>query len=295
MPTLSILVLCWNQERHLEQCIAALAAQTSRDFEVVFLDNASSDSSFETVRRLFREHNIDARLLRNERPKGISRNCNRLVAESSGELVVPLAADDWLAPGYVEAMFKAAAAHPDAGWFYPNGWFYWDEEDRLEEVDSSGFATTDLSAALLRGEIPLMFVGCCYRRSAIEGVGGWDENQLIEDRDMFLRLSLRFPVRFVDERLAFYRRSKSAVSADPEFMIRGWERFYPKHRALLGRTYKAQLAEMYRRYAAVAVDQDRLGLAARLLAKSIAQRPYGIPLGRTILHFLRRAATLRRI
>ena len=295
MPDLSILVLCWNQERYLEQCVASLAAQTSRDFEVLFLDNASTDSSFETASRLFDARGMDARLLRNEQPEGISRNFNRLVAESTGKLVAPLAADDWLAPRYVEAMIEAASTHPDAGWFYPNGWFYWDEEDRLEEVDSSGFATGGLSAALLRGEIPLMFVGCCYRRSAVEAVGGWDETQLIEDRDMFLRLSLQDPVHFVDERLTYYRRSKSAASADPEFMVRGWERFYPKHRAQLGRTYKAQLGEMYRRHAAVAVDQDRLGLAARLLAKSIAQRPYGIPLGRTILHFLRRAVTLRRI
>jgi glycosyltransferase involved in cell wall biosynthesis len=295
MPALSILVLCWNQERYLEQCIASLAAQTRRDFEVVFLDNASTDSSFEAAERLFDAHGIDARPLRNERPEGISRNFNRLVAESAGELVAPLAADDWLSPRYVEAMIDAAGGNPDAGWFYPNGWFYWDEEDRLEEIDSSGFATGDLSAPLLRGEIPLMFVGCCYRRSAIEGVGGWDESQLVEDRDMFLRLSLQFPVHFVDERLAYYRRSKSAASADPEFMVRGWERFYPKHRALLGRTYKAQFAEMYRRHAAVAVDHGRLGLAARLLVKSITQRPYGIPLGRTILHFLRRAASLRRI
>ena len=295
MPALSILLLCWNQERYLEQCIASLAAQTSRDFEVVLLDNASADSSFEAASRLLREQGIDARLLRNERPEGISRNCNRLVAESSGDLLVPLSADDWFAPRYVEAMIGAAAGDPNAGWFYPNGWFYWDEEDRLEEVDSRGFGKGDLTAALLRGETPFLFIGCCYRRSALEVVGGWDENQLIEDRDMFLRLSVRFPVHFVDERLAFYRRSKSAVSADPEFMVRGWERFYPKHRALLGRTYKAQLAEMYRRHAAVAVDQDRLGLAAKLLARSIAQRPYGIALGRTILHFLRRAATIRRI
>ena len=290
MPTLSILLLCWNQERYLEQCIASLAAQTSRDFEVVFLDNASADSSFERASRLFRDHGIDARLLRNERPEGISRNCNRLVAASTGELVVPLAADDWFAPRYVEAMTEAAAGDPDAGWFYPSGWLYWDEEHRLEEVDSSGFLKGDLSAALLRGETPFLFIGCCYRRSAVQSVGGWDENQLIEDRDMFVRLSLEFPVHFVDERLAYYRRSKSAASAEPEFMVRGWERFYPKHRALFGRTYKAQLAEMYRSQAAVALDRGRLGFAAKLLAKSFVLRPLQPATYRTLLYLFRRAA-----
>ncbi len=290
MPSLSVLLLCWNQERYLEQCIAALAAQTCRDFEVVFLDNASTDSSFEVADRLFRDNGIDARLLRNERPEGIARNCNRLVAASAGELVVPLAADDWFAPGYVEAMINAAARHPDAGWFYPTGWLYWDEEDRLEEVASSGFVQGDLSAALLRGETPFLFIGCCYRRSAVEAVGGWDDDQLIEDRDMFLRLSVEFPVRFVDKRLAYYRRSKSAASADPEFMVRGWERFYPKHRALLGRRYKVQLAEMYRSQAAIALDLGRVGLAAKLLAKSFALRPLQPAAFRTLAYLFRRAA-----
>jgi GT2 family glycosyltransferase len=186
-------------------------------------------------------------------------------------------------------MSEAAASNPDAGWFYPNGWLYWDEEDRLEEVASSGFVKGDLSAALLRGETPFLFIGCCYRRSAVEAVGGWDDKQLVEDRDMFLRLSLEFPVHFVDKRIVYYRQSKSAASADPEFMVRGWERFYPKHRALLGRSYRTQLAEMYRSYAAVAVDRGRLSLATKLLLKSIVRRPLQPAAYRTLFYLLRRS------
>ena len=293
MPPLSILILCWNQERYLEQCIGSVAGQTSRDFEVVFLDNASTDSSFEVASRLFRDHGIDARLLRNERPERIPGNCNRLVAAATGELVVPLAADDWFAPQYVEVMIDAAKRDPDAGWFCPNGWFYWEEDQRLEKVDSSAFLSGDVSRPLLRGETPFMFVGCCYRRSALEAIGGWDEDQLIEDRDLFLRLSLKFPMRFVDERIAYYRRSTSTTSQDPEFMVRGWEKFYPKHRAHFGRGYNKQLAEMYRSYAALAIDRGRLGLAARVLMKSLALRPFAMPAYRTMVHFLRRAASLR--
>lgn len=222
MSTLSILLLCWNQARYLEQCIAALGEQTSRDFEVIFLDNCSTDGSATLATELLQKFGVKHRVLENQRPAGVSANINRLFAASRAQLVSFLAADDWYAPRYVEAMHAAAAARPEAGLFYAGGFIYHDETGQLDPVPTDKHRSGDLYLPLLRREDPLFFVGTCCRRHAFEAIGGFDEQLQIEDLDFFVRLARRYPIQRVDEPLVYYRRSAGAVSSNIPWMVQGW-------------------------------------------------------------------------
>ena len=287
MPKLSVLLLCWNHAAYLEQCIGALQRQSSQDFEILFLDNGSSDGSVELAARLLKCFGSRFTLLQNEEPRSISANFNRLFRASSGELVAPLSTDDWYADDYVEAMLAAAAKHPQAGWFYPGGWYYHDEEQLLEEVKQDDFKSGYILDALLNGDTPFFFVGCCYRRDAINRVGGWDDAQPIEDRDLFIRLARHYPVQQVQKDLVYYRRSSSAVSANPAFMVAGWEAFFAKHAELFGSSLKSQLANMYGSYAALAIDQGRLKAARRFLFLALMASPSRSATYRSSLYLLR--------
>lgn len=294
MATLSILLLCWNHARFLPRAVESLVAQTSRDFDIVFLDNASTDGSAQLAETLLSKTGIPFRSVRNATPQGISANFNELLRLSSGELVAPLSTDDWYDPAYVEMMVEAAAASPGAGWLSCLGWREYEDSGNRIAIDPATLSLTKpVAETILAGEEPFFFVGCCYRRAALDTVGGWDEAMPIEDRDLFYRLGKRFEHVNVLQPLVHYRMHGTAVSANQQYMIDGWEKFYAKHKAdFTPRRLRQQRAEMYRRAAAVMVDQMNLDEARRELMHSAKLHPLSIRLVRTFAYWITRAISV---
>lgn len=289
-PTLSILLLCWNHVAFLEPCISSVAKQALEGVEIVFLDNASIDGSFEAAQSLFDQFGLEATMLRNTQPDSIPANFNRLLAASRGDLVAVLSTDDWYEPDYVASVITATASHPEAGWFSCGGWLFFDDQQRSEQVDETRFVTDrPVDEVILDGGEPHFFVGCAYRRSALTAVGGWDEGQLIEDRDLFLRLSRRFAHHRIAQRLVHYRRSSSAASANAAFMLKGWKRFFAKHAPAFGPRLAARRAETYRSYAALLTDQGDHRAAAAAIARALRLRPMAALNWRTLAYLARRA------
>jgi glycosyltransferase involved in cell wall biosynthesis len=292
-PKLSILLLCWNHARFLKECIGSIARQTRQDFEIVFLDNVSTDGSFELAAQLFDRFGLTARMIRNEQPQSIPANANRLLAASSGGIVAPLSTDDWYDEAYVETMLAAAGENPDASWFSCSGWLFFDAEGRTEPFDETRIvADRPVSEVILAGGEPHFFVGCAYRRSALDAIGGWDENQLIEDRDLFLRLAQRFKHHRIAGRLVHYRRAGTTASANAKLMLEGWDRFFTKHAALFGTQLTSQWAECMRTNAALLIDQGHLRAASKVLLKALTLKPLKLSTWRT-LGYLGRAGLSR--
>jgi alpha-1,3-rhamnosyltransferase len=287
-PRLTVLLLCWNHERYIEQCIDALAAQTSRDFDVIFLDNVSTDGSAELAARLLASSGIRHRILRNDRPQSISTNLNRMLGESTGELISFLSTDDWYAPRYVEAMTEAADARPDIAWFSSGAWNVDDPTGALEPVEKSRFeGREDIIAQLIAGNEPFFFAGHCYRRKLLTDVGGWDGDQLIEDADLFYRLAQRTRHWIVDEKLFYYRKHPVSASRDPAFMILGLEKFFEKHGALFPQGTEGLLSSRYRLFAAAHADRREWKPAVAAALKAIRLRPLRSENWRTMIYALR--------
>ena len=292
-PNLSILLLCWNHAPFLEQCIGSIARQGSSGAEIIFLDNGSSDGSFELARSLFERFGLTATMIRNAEPRSIPANFNQLLAASSGAIVAPLSTDDWYDEAYVATLLAAAADDPAAGWFSCSGWLFFDDDQTEKPVEEAQFVTDrPVADVILDGGEPHFFVGCAYRRAALDAVGGWDAGQLIEDRDLFLRLSQHFTHHRIARRLVHYRRLGSAASSNAVFMVDGWEQFYAKHAALFGHRLMLRRAETYRVYAALLIDQGALRAAFRQIARSLALRPLS-PLSWRTLAYLGRSVLKR--
>lgn len=293
MPRHSVHLLCWNHARYLPQAIGSLADQTVRDFEVIFLDNRSSDGSAELAAELLAGTGLPHSIIVNDESANVATNLNRMFKVSSAPLTSFLSGDDWYAPRYVEAMLAAAEADPAAGLFYAGGFHFFEESGALEPVSTAKHLSGDLYLPLMRRQDPMFFVGTCVRREAFEAIGGFDEALQIEDLDFFVRLAQRYPVRRVDEPLVCYRRSAGAISSNIGWMVDGWEQFQAKHKSAQGVDMNWWLAETYRTYAAVAIDQKDWGMARRLLVRSLKRRPLAPVTWRTGAYLLRTALAAR--
>lgn len=109
---LSIIIVSWNTREILEATLSRLPAATEGlDWEVLVVDNASSDGSAEMVAKDF--PNIE--LIRNTTNEGFGRACNRGLEASSGRWLLMLNADTALTKSTLDSMIEFMQQHPDAG------------------------------------------------------------------------------------------------------------------------------------------------------------------------------------
>lgn len=102
-PLLSYIVLVYNYERYIGQAIRSILDQTVQDFEIIVVDDGSTDRSRSVVES-FGDPRI--RLLVNPRNLGGGASYNRAVEAATGEYLVNLDADDWVAPGKSEQQLR---------------------------------------------------------------------------------------------------------------------------------------------------------------------------------------------
>jgi len=98
----SVVIPCYNGEKYIAQAIESVFNQTFKDFEIVVIDDASTDKSPEIVKQL------NVRYVRNEKNLGIGGARARGVREAKGEYLCFLSADDLFQPNYLEEMMKHA-------------------------------------------------------------------------------------------------------------------------------------------------------------------------------------------
>ncbi|MBN1483665.1 MAG: glycosyltransferase family 2 protein [Chloroflexia bacterium] len=110
-PTCSVIIVNWNGRHLLGPCLQSLQQQTFADFEIILVDNASSDGSPEWVA----QHYPGVRLRVNERNLGFAEGNNVGLAAARGEFAVLLNNDTEAEPGFLAGLLEAARADERIG------------------------------------------------------------------------------------------------------------------------------------------------------------------------------------
>ena len=105
MPRVSVIVPVYNVERYLNQCVESLLRQTLPDFELLLVNDASTDGSLALCRR----YESDPRVRVIDKPHGgLGDTRNRGVREARGEYLAFVDSDDWVEPRMLEDLTAAA-------------------------------------------------------------------------------------------------------------------------------------------------------------------------------------------
>ena len=103
-PRISLVIPIYNAERFLGECLASLAKQTFRDFEVIAVNDGSTDGSLALLRRLEKEYGF-LRVIDQENG-GVSAARNNGMAAARGEYLGFVDADDYVSPRYLERLYR---------------------------------------------------------------------------------------------------------------------------------------------------------------------------------------------
>jgi glycosyltransferase involved in cell wall biosynthesis len=216
-PKLSFIVLSYNYADLIGQSIRSILAQTVQDFEIVVVDDASTDGSSDVVRSFADSRII---LLINERNVGGAASYNRAVEVAHGEYLVNLDADDWIAPNKSEAQLAFLAQNNVAVLGTYASFVDWDGRPALELAELEAIVNQPLDNTIdcWIGQNKLMRSSTMVEREAHLAVG-LDDPSMVRAPDYelwtrFVRKGYRFAV--VPEKLVFCRIHSGGVTrGDP--------------------------------------------------------------------------------
>jgi glycosyltransferase involved in cell wall biosynthesis len=210
-PLVSVVIPAFNVERFIGETLDAVLQQTYDNFEVIVVDDGSTDRTAELVREYSqRDPRIRLYLQSNLGP---SEARNTAIAKSRGQFIAPLDADDIWYPEKLQKQVDCMLRFgPNTGVVY--SWTaYLDEQGSL----TGGFsARTDEGRVFLRllcsnfiatGSVPLI------RRSCFAEVGGYRPEFVgLEDKELYLRIAEKHEFRVVPEFLVGYRQVRGSTS-----------------------------------------------------------------------------------
>ncbi len=212
-PRFSVTIPAYNAEATLAETVASVQAQTYPDWELVIVDDGSTDGT----RALAESFAVADRRVRviSQENRGSGGAYNTAVRNAHADLLVMLSADDLLLPGHLAAVDAFIAENPDAAIFTVGGWYEYEDGFRelqhLHEAWASqaGASMADLLSACFFG------IGAVYRREVFDAVGGFREDIYAEDYLFWLlALAHGYQHRYLDQPLAVHRRTARQKSAD---------------------------------------------------------------------------------
>lgn len=210
-PLVSVVVPLYNKVDYVSPAIESVLSQTRRDFEVVVVDDGSTDGSFERVIPFTSDRRVKV-LRQANRGAGAARNIG--VANSRGDLICFLDADDEWLPWALEKMITIERQFPTAG-ILAAGFDTVDSQNKRRRFVHPSVAFTrplliDTGQyfrfeTLARNPASTHMSACAIRRKLFQTLGGFIEASLGEDQEYLARVCLRYPLAYDPETISVYR------------------------------------------------------------------------------------------
>lgn len=243
----SVVIPTYNRPRRVVQALESVLAQTHRDFEVIIVDDGSTDETRERLRPLLHESRVRYVYQNNA---GVAAARNAGIARSSAEIVSFLDSDDLWKPNKLECEVSFMSRHPEAG-----GVFSDLEKHDGELFIGSFMRGTLIFSRLLDGnsyadgfvvdnrfmflcilqEVPIKPSALSIRKESLKKTGLFDESRRFagEDWEFLLRFCKAERLGYIDRPLAVLRISTDALHRNTE------EGRYPSMRRLFLRERKS--------------------------------------------------------
>ena len=210
-PRFSIIVPLYNKADFVRKTLESIVHQTFQDYEVIIVNDGSTDNSLDVVEELFERFEIlDFRFkILDQKNAGVAAARNNGVAKSKGEYVCFLDADDWWEANMLEEMDKLITDYSDAGLYCTNYVYYKPGKTHVALKLERGYI--NYPAAYLHGEMPVWTGAACMPRRVFDEMGGFPVGiKLGEDFLLWAKIALKYKVAFCEKPLAYYNNAVPA-------------------------------------------------------------------------------------
>lgn len=190
-PQVSVLLASYNHEKFVEAAVRSVMEQRGVSFELIVVDDGSSDRSPEILKRLSEE--LGFRFV--HRPnKGVVATCNELLSYARGKFYCTFSSDDIMPPDRLAKQFQFLESRPQAVACF----------GQVKPMTADGVVGDDLDPQFLKAVPEIDFEtfflgekglhGCAemFRTENVRGLGGYDSRFFFEDYPLYLRVLYEF-------------------------------------------------------------------------------------------------------
>ena len=293
MPKVDIIIPAYNAAKYLPAAIESVVAQTFEDWRILLIDDGSTDNTAEIVAPYIERLGTKLKYIR-QANGGVSAARNAALRNSSAEFLAMLDADDIWLPCRLDESIKCFEGRPQVGLSYGSVAFVDQTGVVLKTFDArQRHAEGNIAPYIYMRDVQLPSPTVTFRRSCVDEVGVFDESMRVtEDRDLWLRIALKFEVGFVPTVIAHYRTSPNSLTTDPDRMLRAQRKFIQKHYRALGCGFVARriaLGRIYRQRAEALATRRQRWAALGSSLRSLAYDPLDINNIRTAASLLLRS------
>lgn len=220
IPLVSMLAIAYNHEKFLIQTLDSILAQDYPNLEIIIMDAASSDSSVDLIKDWVKDKTIPIQTIFQSTTKTITQNANEGLALASGKYFQIISCDDILEPAkisqQIDVFFKSderlAVVYCDATKIDENG-IALEEPSFFEE--RSWFWESQLPSGcifqILLQDYFIVAPTVLVDLEKVRNHGGYNPQSMMEDLDIFLRLSQNYSFKGISTKGVKYRILKSSL------------------------------------------------------------------------------------
>jgi glycosyltransferase involved in cell wall biosynthesis len=281
MPRVSVIVPAYNAAIYLPYAIDSVLAQTYRDWEIVIVNDGSTDHTGAVVEPY--QAMLGDRLQFIEQPnRGLSAARNTGLRAARGEFMAMLDADDVWLPHRLARGVAVLDSHPETGLVHA----------KVVRIDVHGSITGQPKVApeYLSGRIArhiytrrahIVCPTVLFRKRCLQTAGWFDEAmQATEDRDLWFRIALRYEIAFIDEVVAQYRLSPTSITSNLDGLLNGQLYFAAKHYKLGAATRFDYLRALGNTHRELGDSLFRRGSVAESIGsylRAVRYNPFNVP------------------
>lgn len=225
-PLVSILIPVYNREKIIGESISSALAQSFTDFEIVIVDNQSTDGTWQVCEQ-FAEQDARIRIFRNKENIGPVRNWQRCISEAKGRYAKLLFSDDLMAPRALELCIPFLC-NEDVGFVFAPviiGSKSWEGNQLFSFSDTTGTYSNSefLREVLFDGKAPVSPAAALFRLEDLHRnlylsvpsrqINDFESHGAGVDMLIYLLTAVQYPqVAFIAEPLTFFRSHPESIS-----------------------------------------------------------------------------------
>ena len=234
MRKVSIIIATYNCANYISAAIDSVIYQTCQDFEIIIIDDGSTDNTRQIIDKYIEIHDNIKYLYQNNKGLAVARNLGFTLVEA--EYSAFLDADDMWFPDRLEVGVNILDNDLNVGLVHANDVMINEEGEFIirKEKRNTKLLSGNIAKNLLFRKIHIRGGTVLFRTTCLDKVGVLDENLTrlgVEDRDLWYRISLNYNVQFVDKTIAYYRIRQNSLSKDYHKMMEGRlyliDKYYP--------------------------------------------------------------------
>ena len=218
----SVIIPLYNKAPYIRKALESIFAQTYTDYELIVVDDGSSDDSLVIAKQCITDRCAVDRHdgCRSALPveiieqanSGVSAARNNGVAASKGEYVAFLDADDWWEPTFLEKMAQLIADYPEAGLYASNYIYYKPGKTHIAVSNIETGYFNYPKSYYEGGAMPIWTGAIMIPRRVMDEMGGFPVGiKLGEDFLLWAKIAMQYKVAFLNEPLAWYNNDVPAT------------------------------------------------------------------------------------